>query len=75
MKMNVPNCLTILRIFMVPVFVVFMLADVLGGADRYIAGILFIAASLTDTLDGYLARKNNQITVFGKFMDLSLIHI
>ena len=34
MKMNVPNCLTILRIFMVPVFVVFMLADVLGGADR-----------------------------------------
>lgn len=69
MKMNVPNCLTILRIFMVPVFVVFMLADVLGGADRYIAGILFIAASLTDTLDGYLARKNNQITVFGKFMD------
>ena len=54
---------------MVPVFVVFMLADVLGGADRYIDGILFIAASLTDTLDGYLARKNNQITVFGKFMD------
>lgn len=69
MKMNAPNCLTILRIFMVPVFVVFMLTDVLGGADRYIAGILFIAASLTDTLDGYLARKNNQITVFGKFMD------
>ena len=70
MKMNVPNCLTILRIFMVPVFVVCsLLADVLGGADRYIAGILFIAASLTDTLDGYLARKNNQITVFGKFMD------
>ena len=69
MKMNVPNCLTILRIFMVPVFVVFMLVNVFGGADRYIAGVIFIAASLTDTLDGYLARKNNQITVFGKFMD------
>lgn len=69
MKMNVPNALTLLRVFMVPVFVVFMLADVCGEADRYIAGIIFIAASLTDTLDGYLARKNNQITVFGKFMD------
>lgn len=69
MKMNVPNCLTILRILMVPVFVIFMLADVLGPADNYVAGILFILASLTDTLDGYLARKNNQVTVFGKFMD------
>ncbi|MDO5344587.1 MAG: CDP-diacylglycerol--glycerol-3-phosphate 3-phosphatidyltransferase [Lachnospiraceae bacterium] len=67
--MNVPNFLTLLRVFMVPVFVVFMLADILGEADRYVAGALFIAASLTDTLDGYLARKNNQITVFGKFMD------
>ena len=69
MKMNVPNCLTILRILMVPVFVFFMLSDVFGTPDKYIAGILFIIASLTDTLDGYLARKNNQITVFGKFMD------
>ena len=69
MKMNVPNFLTILRVFMVPVFVVFMLADLFGAADRYIAGGIFIAASLTDTLDGYLARKNNQVTVFGKFMD------
>lgn len=69
MKMNVPNCLTILRIFMVPVFVVFLMIDAFGDAGRVIAGIIFIAASLTDTLDGYLARKNNQITVFGKFMD------
>ena len=67
--MNIPNYLTILRVFMVPIFVVFMLADIFGAADRYIAGVLFIAASLTDTLDGYLARKNNQVTVFGKFMD------
>ena len=69
MKMNVPNCLTLLRILMVPVFVVFMLVDIFGAADQYIAGVIFILASITDTLDGYLARKNNQITVFGKFMD------
>lgn len=69
MKMNMPNCLTILRVLMVPVFVVFMLVTIWGHADKYVAGILFILASLTDTLDGYLARKNNQITVFGKFMD------
>ena len=69
MKMNVPNCLTLLRILMVPVFVVFMLVDIFGAADQYIAGVIFILASITDTLDGSLARKNNQITVFGKFMD------
>lgn len=69
MKMNTPNCLTILRVLMVPVFVVFMLADILGPGDKYVAGTLFILASLTDMLDGYLARKNNQVTVFGKFMD------
>ena len=69
MKMNVPNCLTILRVLMIPVFVVFMLADILGGGDKYVAGTIFIIASLTDFLDGYLARKNNQVTVFGKFMD------
>ena len=68
MKMNVPNMLTILRMLMVPVFVAVLLA---GQSDtaNIIAGVIFIAASLTDTLDGYLARKNNQITVFGKFMD------
>ncbi len=70
MKMNTPNKLTILRMFLVPVFVYFMLGPVPGGnAGRIIAGVIFIAASLTDTLDGYLARKNNEITVFGKFMD------
>lgn len=69
MKMNVPNFLTILRMCMVPVFVIFMLADVLGPSDQYIAAVLFILASITDWLDGYLARKNHQVTVFGKFMD------
>ena len=69
MKMNVPNALTILRICMVPVFVLFLLTGLGGPYGDLIAGIIFIAASLTDTLDGYLARKNNQVTVFGKFMD------
>lgn len=69
MKMNLPNYLTILRVFMIPVFVLFMLVEILGGGDKYVAGSIFIIASLTDFLDGYLARKNNQVTVFGKFMD------
>lgn len=62
--MNTPNRLTISRMVMVPFFVAFMLTG-----HNVIAGFIFIIASLTDTLDGYLARKNNQITVFGKFMD------
>ena len=66
--MNVPNTLTILRVVMIPFFVVFMLCG-LTPADKYIALAIFIVASLTDTLDGYLARKNNQVTNFGKFMD------
>ncbi len=68
-KMNLPNKLTILRILMVPFFVFFMLTDFAGGASKYIALAIFVAASLTDTLDGYLARKNNLVTDFGKFMD------
>lgn len=66
--MNVPNMLTILRVIMIPFFVIFMLLDI-TGYDKYIALAIFVIASLTDTLDGYLARKNNQVTNFGKFMD------
>ena len=51
MKMNLPNKLTILRILLIPVFVFFMLGHT-GTAGKWIAGLLFIAASLTDTLDG-----------------------
>ncbi len=49
---------------LVPVFIILLMMG-----NRIGAGIVFVAASLTDTLDGYLARKNNEITVFGKFMD------
>ena len=68
--MNLPNKLTVLRVIMVPFFVVFMLIPNLGGvANKYIALALFCIASFTDFLDGYLARKNNLVTNFGKFMD------
>lgn len=67
--MNLPNKLTILRVAMIPFFVLFMLVPVTGTADKWIALALFIAASLTDLLDGHIARKYNLITNFGKFMD------
>lgn len=66
--MNVPNRLTILRVIMIPLFVVAMLWHSLPYSD-YIAAGLFIAACITDFFDGYLARKYNQVTTFGKFMD------
>ncbi|MCD7746302.1 MAG: CDP-diacylglycerol--glycerol-3-phosphate 3-phosphatidyltransferase [Lachnospiraceae bacterium] len=66
--MNLPNKLTMLRVCLVPVFVVLMLVDAIPNGNIW-AGILFILASLTDMLDGYIARKNNLITDFGKFMD------
>ena len=69
MQMNLPNKLTILRVLMIPFFVVFMLWDITGAADKWIAELIFIVASLTDMLDGKIARKYNLVTNFGKFMD------
>ncbi|MCD7826717.1 MAG: CDP-diacylglycerol--glycerol-3-phosphate 3-phosphatidyltransferase [Clostridiaceae bacterium] len=66
--MNLPNKITMIRIVLIPFFVFFMLTDVVPYS-RYIAAVIFIVASLTDTLDGYLARKYNLISNFGKFMD------
>lgn len=67
--MNLPNKLTILRVVMVPFFVLFMLTDIGGAANKWIALVLFVVASLTDLLDGKIARKYNLVTNFGKFMD------
>ena len=67
--MNLPNKLTILRVVMIPFFVAFMLLPVTGCADKWIALALFIVASLTDMLDGHIARKYHLVTNFGKFMD------
>ena len=69
MQMNLPNKLTVLRVLMIPFFVLFMLVDITGAADKWIAVALFVAASLTDFLDGHLARKYHLVTNFGKFMD------
>jgi CDP-diacylglycerol--glycerol-3-phosphate 3-phosphatidyltransferase len=71
-KMNLPNKLTILRILMVPVFVVVMMlpASLVSPTVTGLVGvILFILASLTDMLDGKIARKYHLITDFGKLMD------
>ncbi len=67
--MNLPNKLTVLRVIMIPFFVVFMLMDITGAANKWIALAIFIVASLTDLLDGKIARKYNLVTNFGKFMD------
>ena len=65
--MNLPNKLTLLRMAMIPLFVIFMMVQAPFG--RYVALAIFVAASLTDTADGYIARKYNLVTDFGKFMD------
>lgn len=67
--MNLPNKLTTLRVIMIPFFVFFMLTDVGGSANKWIALALFVIASLTDFLDGKIARKYHLVTNFGKFMD------
>jgi CDP-diacylglycerol---glycerol-3-phosphate 3-phosphatidyltransferase len=67
--MNLPNKLTMLRVILIPFFVAFMLADICGAADSWIALAIFIVASLTDLLDGKIARKYNLVTNFGKLMD------
>jgi CDP-diacylglycerol---glycerol-3-phosphate 3-phosphatidyltransferase len=65
--LNVPNVLTVIRILLVPVLVVALLDKTHDG--DLLAAIVFAAASLTDAIDGYLARARNSITTFGKLMD------
>ncbi len=66
--MNLPNKITIARVFMIPVFLcIYLIPGIAYG--NYIAAAVFIVACLTDALDGYLARKYHLITNFGKFMD------
>lgn len=68
-KMNLPNKLTMLRMVMVVVFVVFMCLPTKLEWARYVALAVFVLASITDFLDGYISRKNNLVTKFGKIMD------
>ncbi len=67
--MNVPNMLTIFRILLVPIFVFFMLIDQNDSVYLTISLVIFIVASITDAIDGKIARKYNLVTNFGKFMD------
>lgn len=72
--MNLPNKLTIFRIILVPIMVIIPFFGIQGKymgipIEWLIMDLIFIIASITDKLDGYLARKNNQVTTFGKFLD------
>jgi len=67
--MNLPNKLTVFRVILIVPFVVIMLTDFCGIFGKWIALGIFVIASLTDLLDGKIARKYNLVTNFGKFMD------
>ena len=67
--MNLPNKLTLFRVILIPFFVFFLLAPYFEGYGNYIAVAIFIVASITDFLDGKIARKYHLVTNFGKFMD------
>lgn len=78
MKLNLANKLTIFRILLVPVMMLIPIIDGLWGIPGtflgistafWIMNIIFIVASITDKLDGYIARSRNQVTTFGKFLD------
>ena len=65
--MNTPNKITISRILLIPIFLVFLMQQ--STLSSYIALVIFIIASATDGVDGFIARKNNLVTNFGKFID------
>lgn len=72
--MNLPNKLTVFRILLVPIIVLIPFLNIQGQwlgipIEYWIINIIFIVASITDTLDGKIARANNQVTTFGKFLD------
>ena len=69
MKLNLPNKITVSRILLIPIIIFFYLASSFMVCGKLIATILFAVACLTDFLDGYFARKLNQVTTLGKFLD------
>ena len=67
--LNLPNKITLTRIFMIPMFVLFFYLDVMDGWNYLIAAIVFVLAAATDALDGHIARSRNLVTNLGKFLD------
>ncbi|MGI5902445.1 MAG: CDP-diacylglycerol--glycerol-3-phosphate 3-phosphatidyltransferase [Desulfitobacteriia bacterium] len=72
--MNLPNILTLIRIVMIPIFMVVLLLKLPGGKEylpyqNVVAALIFVIAAATDGLDGYIARKRRQVTNLGKFLD------
>ena len=65
--MAIPNILTVMRIFLTPIFIICLFSDFFGA--QLWALVIFIVASITDAYDGYLARKNNMVTNTGRFLD------
>lgn len=66
-NMNLPNKLTVIRILAIPLFLIFLYIS--KGVFRFLPLLIFAAAAITDAIDGYIARRDNLITDFGKFMD------
>ena len=70
MQMNLANKLTIMRVVLIPIFLLVLLSPFIAEPfSRYIAVAIFVVASITDFLDGYIARSRNMVSNFGKFMD------
>ncbi len=67
--MNLPNKITLTRIFMIPVFVLFFYLDVMDGWNYLVAAVIFVLAAATDALDGHIARSRGLVTNLGKFLD------
>ena len=67
--MNLPNKITLTRIFMIPVFVLIFYLDVMNGWNYLVSAIVFLLAAATDALDGHIARSRNLVTNLGKFLD------
>lgn len=66
-NMNLPNKLTVIRILAIPLFLIFLYIS--NGIFRFLPLLIFAAAAITDAIDGHIARRDNLITDFGKFMD------
>ena len=66
-SLNLPNRLTLIRVLLIPLFLIFLYISM--GIFRFLPLLIFVGAAVTDAIDGHIARRDNLITTFGKFMD------